>query len=302
MGASAESERKKMGGEQSRRISGFLRRYPVSSFLLLTFSFTWGWWGVAYALLAEGTLSDVLALPGAFGPLVAAALITWAIGDDTKTWAKQVLKWRVMPRWYLIALGIPLFVTVGGIGLALLAVGATVTPSLLAQRLPLFPVLLVVTLLLGGGQEELGWRGFALPRLQAEYSALTASLLLGAVWAIWHFPLFLMGAPRNQTGSFLLYAILIIAVSILLTWCYNSTAGSVLLAMVFHAAVNSSGSLLPVQQSVAAEWALVIDVTSLVAMWVVALAVIGWSDSASLSRDGVPDPSVAGVSGTEPRA
>lgn len=230
---------------------------------------------MAYLLLSDGALSDALALPGAFGPLVAAALVTWAVGDDVKTWAVQVLEWRVGPRWYLVAVGLPCVITVGGIGLALLDVGATVTPSLLVQRIPLFPVLLVFTLLLGGGQEELGWRGFALPRLQAERSALTASLGLGVVWALWHLPLFLVGAPRNQTGSFLLYAVLIVAVSILLTWCYNGTGGSVLLAMLFHAAVNSSGSLLPVQRSVADEWALVIDVTSVVAMWVVALAVVG---------------------------
>lgn len=283
-----------MGGQRSRRIGGFLRQYPVSTFILLTFSFTWGWWGVAY-VLADGALSDALALPGAFGPLVAAGLVTWAVGDDTRTWATQVLKWRVAPRWYLVAVGIPLLITVGGVGLALLGVGAMVTPSLLTQRIPLFPILLVFMLILGGGQEELGWRGFALPRLQVEYSALTASLLLGIVWAFWHLPLFLMGAPRNETGSFLLYAILIIAVSILLTWCYNSTGGSVLLAMVFHATVNSSGSLLPVQRSVADQWALVIDITSIIAMWVVALAVLVWSGSASLSREGVPDPSVAGV-------
>lgn len=295
MGDTSDSERKDTGKQKTQRMRELLRRHDTSTFFLLTFGFSWGWWVVGYTMLATGDLPDALALPGAFGPLVAAAIVTWATGDDVRTWGSQVLKWRVTPRWYLIAVGLPILITVGGIGVTLLAVGATLDPQLLAQRIPLFPVVLIFTLLLGGGQEELGWRGFALPRLQGEYSAFTASLIIGAVWALWHLPLFYMGAPRNQTGSFLLYALLIVAVSILLTWCYNSTGGSVFLAMVFHASINSSGSLLPIQSGVADEWALVIDVTSIIVMWVVVVLVTIWGGTNSLSRDEIPEPAVAGI-------
>lgn len=285
--------------QRASETNGFVRRHTTATFFILTFGLSWGWWGVAYTVLTSGDLSDIFALPGAFGPVVAAAFVSWVNGDDLKAWVTQVFDWRVAPRWYMVAVGLPLLITIGGVGTALLMVGASVDLSLLAQRLPIFPVILLFTLLLGGGQEELGWRGFALPRLQTTYSALTASLLLGSGWAIWHLPLFLMGAPRNQTGSFVLYAILIVGFSVVLTWCYNSTGGSVLLTMILHASMNSSGTLLPIQSGVANQWPIVIDVTSTVAMWIVAVAVIVWGGADTLSRAGISEPSAAGVNRTD---
>ena len=190
---------------------------------------------------------------------------------------------------------LPLVITIGGVGSALLLTGAPLDLFLLARRLPVFPLLLLFTLLLGGGQEEPGWRGFALPRLQASFGGFVASLIVGLVWAVWHLPLFLMGATRNQTGSFLLYTLLILGVSVIVSWCYNETDGSVLLAMLLHAAVNTSGSLLPIQQDTVAQWALVIDVSSIIAVWMGVVAVLRWGSAATLSRNGIPDPSAAGI-------
>lgn len=294
MSDSANSKRNTSTEQQRGEASSLFRSNPTAVFFVLTFALTWGWWAVAYLAPASGELSDALALPGAFGPLVAGAIVTFAVGDNLRAWATQVLDWRISPRWYLVAIGLPLLITVGGVGTVLLVAGAAIDPSLLAQRLPIFPVVLLVMLLLGGGQEELGWRGFALPRLQADYSALVASLLVGGAWALWHLPLFFMGAPRNQTGNFLLYALLIIGFSVVLTWCYNST-GSVLLAMILHASMNSSGALLPIQSGVANQWAMVIDGASVIAMWLVAVAVIVWGSADALSRDGIPELSLAGV-------
>jgi uncharacterized protein len=83
-----------------------------------------------------------------------------------------------------------------------------------------------------------GWRGYALPRLQARFNALTATLILGAMWAIWHAPLFVLPVEVYDGLNFGLYAILTLAVSVIYTWLYNSTGGSVLLAMVLHGVIN----------------------------------------------------------------
>ena len=276
-------------------LNRLLHRYPTAVFFGLTLFLSWGWWAVAYFHIADGELTDALALPGAFGPPVAAALLTWVLNDDLRAWAAQIVDWRVSVHWYVVAIMLPLVITVGGVGSALLLTGAPLDLFLLAQRLPVFPFLLLFTLLLGGGQEEPGWRGFALPRLQASFSGFVASLIVGLVWAVWHLPLFLMGATRNQTGSFLLYTLLILGVSVIVSWCYNETDGSVLLAMLLHAAVNTSGSLLPIQQDTAAQWALVIDVSSIIAVWMGVVAVLRWGSAATLSRNGIPDPSAAGI-------
>ncbi|MEM2109411.1 MAG: CPBP family intramembrane glutamic endopeptidase [Candidatus Odinarchaeota archaeon] len=93
-------------------------------------------------------------------------------------------------------------------------------------------------------QEEFGWRGYALPRFQAKYSALISSVVLGIIWAVWHFPLnfmYWLGPPYELGLSmFLSTVILFIFVSILFTWIYNNTGGSILAALIFHTMLNLS--------------------------------------------------------------
>jgi uncharacterized protein len=86
--------------------------------------------------------------------------------------------------------------------------------------------------------EELGWRGFALPRLQARRSALAASLIVGSVWGAYHFPLFLAGTPTRPLALFLPFAISCVIMSIFYTWMYNGTGGSLLIVVLLHAATN----------------------------------------------------------------
>ncbi|MBS7636590.1 CPBP family intramembrane metalloprotease [Candidatus Bathyarchaeota archaeon] len=91
-------------------------------------------------------------------------------------------------------------------------------------------------------QEEFGWWGYALPRLQARYSALVSSVVLGVIWAIWHLPLNLMYLtdPQYQVGIAWLSSTVILFVSILFTWIYNNTGGSILATLIFHTMLNLS--------------------------------------------------------------
>jgi membrane protease YdiL (CAAX protease family) len=91
--------------------------------------------------------------------------------------------------------------------------------------------------------EEVGWRGYALPALQARYSALLASLILGVVWALWHLPVFFNPDTSYSNLPFFLFLPFIVLMTVLITWLFNSTGGSVLMAMFFHAVINTADEL-----------------------------------------------------------
>jgi membrane protease YdiL (CAAX protease family) len=92
--------------------------------------------------------------------------------------------------------------------------------------------------------EELGWRGFAVPHLQDTRSALSASLIVGLVWGMWHLPLFLVNTNSRPLALFPLFVLSVVAISVLLSWLYNSTAGSMLLVVLLHATANLPVTLL----------------------------------------------------------
>ena len=87
---------------------------------------------------------------------------------------------------------------------------------------------------------ELGWRGFALPRLLAERSALAASLIVGVLWGAWYLPTFFVPGLPQHSIPFSAFMLLTTAYSVLFTWIYVHTAGSVLIATVFHSSINFS--------------------------------------------------------------
>jgi uncharacterized protein len=92
--------------------------------------------------------------------------------------------------------------------------------------------------------EEVGWRGYALPRLQSRRSALGASLILGLIWAFYHLPLFFTGQAFRSPGLFVPFVISTSALSVILTWVHNSIGGSLLLVVLLHATANLPLTLL----------------------------------------------------------
>jgi uncharacterized protein len=138
-------------------------------------------------------------------------------------------------------------------------------PGFLAGNLAWLPVLILVSALTDGLGEELGWRGFALPRLLSRWPPLTASLLLGLVWATWHLPLlWTEGRTLDGHPAWLLFLDLG-AKSIIFTWVFLRTRGSVLIAVLLHAANNvfvvsptasPTGSLALPVTAVGLEWVL----------------------------------------------
>jgi uncharacterized protein len=95
------------------------------------------------------------------------------------------------------------------------------------------------TLIIVGLFEEVGWRGFALPRLQRRLDALRAALVLGVLWALWHLPE-LISDPTRQRPP-LQFVLLALALSVIFTWLYNSTNGSLPIVIICHAAIDTAG-------------------------------------------------------------
>ena len=258
-------------------VGAFVADRKGVTFFALTLTLSWAVWvpGVV-GLVDFGSLVLGAIVVGGFGPLVAAAIVTWLVGDSLHAWTGQVLRWRVRPRWYLVGLGVPLVLIVATSGVYV-ALGNPnpIEQSVAVQQVPTYVLPLIYALnmvfvfLLGGGQEELGWRGFALPRLLGRVDAVTASLVIGAVWAVWHLPLFVMEGSSQSGRPFVPYAITLLALSILFTWLYRATGRSVLLAMLLHASYNSAPVLLPIQSLPAT-----LDWVYAAVMWAFALSLV----------------------------
>jgi membrane protease YdiL (CAAX protease family) len=107
------------------------------------------------------------------------------------------------------------------------------------------PVMVLVIVALAYG-EEAGWRGYLLPRLQTRWSALTASLLVGVVWFLWHVPLLFLPGDQNGAMPLPLLAAFVLASAVLYTWLYNNTGGSVLAVTLLHGGLNVWGQFVAV--------------------------------------------------------
>jgi membrane protease YdiL (CAAX protease family) len=186
-----------------------------------------------------------LALAAILGPSLAALALTWRADGPAgvRRLLARLVRVRVPLRWYAATL---LPVALGLFGWWLLRVTVGVGP--LGRfggdvgRLPLpvvFALFLVSSVGSGALAEELGWRGYALPRLQHRFDPLVASLLLGTGWAVWHLPVFVL-TDAGHTLPFGWYLPRLLAISVLLTWLFDNTRGSVLHAVLLHAAVNGT--------------------------------------------------------------
>jgi len=234
------------------RLTTWVKTHALLVYFLLTFGLTWPIM-LAEVLGSRGVIPFRLTLAGpgllltlfvAYGPTIAALLVTGVLSGRAglRTLLRRLLIWRVGWLWYAAALLLPGLIGFGAMALHLWRGGTPdVWPSFAWTMLLTFPISLLVRGVVNG--EEIGWRGFALPRLQQRWQALTASLLLGGVWALFHLPIvFVRGdgvlGSQNSMNP-LAFLIEVLAGAILMTWLFNNTQGSLLIAYLYHAAVNT---------------------------------------------------------------
>jgi membrane protease YdiL (CAAX protease family) len=117
-------------------------------------------------------------------------------------------------------------------------------PMLDAKLLGMVILFFLYNLIYGGLSEEPGWRGFALPRLQAKFSPLVSSLILGVLWAVWHAPARFGGIEAKSISDTIIEWGLIVLVSVIFTWLFNRTRGSILVTALVHPAMNTTGTFL----------------------------------------------------------
>lgn len=237
-------------------LQSFLRRHALPVGLALMFAFTWPI-DLAHAGVLPFEVPFALYIILGWGFIAAALLMTGlTLGQaGVVSLLKRYLIWRVGWRWYAAAF---LFYPVNFLAAvalntartgAVIDFGATLASQFFgaAANLPLFilPFFLFEAVTNG---EEMGWRGYLLPRLQARHNALVASLILGFFWGLWHLPKYL--GPEGSAASFGLGLVKAIGDAILYTWLFNNTRGSLLLVTIFHAAGNTAGFFLPMANTV----------------------------------------------------
>jgi uncharacterized protein len=240
---------------------GLLARHPLLFFFIIAYVGSW-LFQVPVALSEAGvgllTLSSLAdpfylyafsTIVGVYmGPVLSAFVMTGVTEgrEGIRRFLRRIVLWRVGLRWYLFALvGLP----------AILVLGAIVLPGALASFQGLDPTLVTLYLFLfayiffigGGLNEEPGWRGFALPRLQRLHGPLVGSLILGPLWGLWHLPLFWISfwntPPTIPTIGTFVFAIT--CATFIFTWFFNHTKGSVFMATLLHASNNAFYGIVP---------------------------------------------------------
>lgn len=190
----------------------------------------------------EHTIDASVILADIILVILATWILTRLLSDRTgaRLWPTETAHGRIW-MWVLVALGFwPLLILAGN---AIARVIGISVPPKAWPDIP-FPLILIESFfwafLFGGPlNEEPGWRGFALPRLQARFSPLAASLLIGALWGLWHVPVHLIGAYGGGALGALI-RIMEVPRAILFTWIYNRTKGNLLIMILFHAAINTT--------------------------------------------------------------
>jgi len=209
-------------------------------FALLTFAGTWiSWTAWTMSRSMAPAIGALFFFLGVFAPSLTAI---WLTRKNERRVAlnallARVFQWRVSPRWYLFA--VFYFVAI--------KLGAAVIYRVVAGEWPRFSA--VPWYLMVGGiiistpvqfGEEVGWRGYALPRLAARFGFGRACIVLGVMWAAWHLPLFFIPGTDTAGQPFVVYMLGVTALSVAIGWQYQNTRGSLLLAMLMHSAVNNT--------------------------------------------------------------
>jgi membrane protease YdiL (CAAX protease family) len=216
------------------------------AFVAAAYALAWTFFGLGAVASGSAGLRSILFYLGAISPSLAAIVVVWRREGRSGVTAllSRLFIWRVHWRWYVFAVAY----------LPAIKLSAAVVHRVAFGTWPRFGdeswlIMIVATFAavpLGGqAGEEVGWRGFALPRLANRFGVPLASVLLGVIWAVWHLPLFFIPGVDKTGQSFPLYAAQVTALSIVLAWVYTNTNGSLLLVTLMHSAVNQTIGIVP---------------------------------------------------------
>jgi hypothetical protein len=215
-----------------------MKQRPLLTFFALTFAITWGL-ALVYVVFDDvltpvlGPLSDrnPVYWVAVLSPSISALLLTAVFEGraGVQMLLRRLVQWRFSAVYYaLILIGIPLL--------------GIITGNIAGTALPVSLAAIAASGFGGVGPlgEELGWRGFALPRLLTLHKPLRASLILGAIWGVWHLPAFALSGTTQNSLSVPIFMVGSVALSLIATGVYQASGGSVLAAVLLHMMVNIS--------------------------------------------------------------
>ena len=253
----------------------WLRRHRLVAFFVIAYTFSWAIW-IPMALVGLRVTQGSAwpsQVPGLFGPMVAAFAMSAIVGGrvGVRGLVVRMARWRVSPRWYLVALSPLAFFALAAVAIAATGGG---WPNLAAlgksSGFPLVAAPVMGLLLLGAGYaEETGWRGYAVQEMMKKTSLLKTAVVIGCLWALWHAPLAFVIANYRDMGLAIVPMLLLgmVSGSIILAWLYRASGGSILIVALWHATYNL------VSGTAAAHGLVAAVVTSAVMVWAVAIVV-----------------------------
>ena len=274
-------------------VRSFIKRHSIGVFYVLAFALTWGGFLLVVGpdgFFATGSAIAGLAALTIAGPAVAGLLLTGVVDgrEGLRGLVTRLRRWRVRPRWYAVALLTGPLVMVGAV-LGLSLVSEDFRPDILTadDKLSIVAIGLAIGLV-GPFLEELGWTGFALPRIRGRYGVFTTGLVMGLLWAVWHFPLF--AGERDPAGTVpaaLLVAVFLFAWApayrVLMVWVYDRT-DSLLLAYLMHVPISATTFILVADGAPAS--AAVTKVLVWGALFWTIIAVVAWANGGHLTLEG----------------
>lgn len=248
-------------------LRSFVKRNPLLSMYALLFLLGWPV-QILDALASHGLAFKppaILSIATGLTPAIAAILVTAVLAGraGVKDLFRRFLVWRVGIQWYLVGIFLLAGVILGGIGLHVLFGGAMPTMPVAGASVGLILFAFTATVIVGAlvNTEEIAWRGFALPRLQSRYGALTAALLIAIPESLFHLPHFWnLDSIFYQNVGLFWFTAFTIAIVFIYTYLFNKTHGSLLIVTILHASQNAWANLLsdntlrPFQFTVALMW------------------------------------------------
>lgn len=224
----------------------------LTKYFLFTYLLSWTCF-ISVAILSQATiaissglavLQQVLVFLGIITPSLVALWLTARAGmpGQTQKLLNKIGKWKMNIKWYLFAGG---FLVVIKLFVALIYKLITGIWPVFGQEAWYILVVAIIFSTWVQAGEEIGWRGFALPRMTVRFGLPLSTLLLGILWACWHLPLFFVKGASTFGQSFPLYLTQVTALSVIIGWLYWRTQGSLLLTMLMHAAVNNTKDIVP---------------------------------------------------------
>jgi membrane protease YdiL (CAAX protease family) len=235
-------------GDSPMMESGRSRSQNLLPFVVVAYTFSWMFW-LPQVLASNNLISPhfliyICGFIAPFGPFISAFSLTYL--KEGKSAVKKLLRrgadCRFERIWFIPTfLLFPLWAGAAFL-LGILTGGATINLPWFSNPLSLFFSFgisnFVYMFIFVGVAEEFGWRGYALDRLQARFSATVSSIVLGLVWGLWHLPIFFINGSNQQAAGLGPYLLQIVVFSIWFTWLYNNTNGSVLSVIIFHAMMD----------------------------------------------------------------